>query len=245
MREIGQLTPEIEKTYRDRLTHEIDVIIKMGFPGYFLIVADFINWAKDQDIPVGPGRGSGAGSLAAYSLRITDIDPIPYGLLFERFLNIERMSMPDFDVDFCQERRDEVIEYVQQRYGGEAHVAQIVTFGSMKARAVIRDVGRALGMPYGDVDRIAKLIPEELNITLKKAIEAGAPAPGADETRPPGGGAPPHRPDPGGPHPPHLHPCRGRGHLAQAHGRIPAGLQGPQGRGPHPVRHEVHRDDRA
>jgi len=174
MREIGQLTPEIEKTYRDRLTHEIDVIIKMGFPGYFLIVADFINWAKDHEIPVGPGRGSGAGSLAAYSLRITDIDPIPYGLIFERFLNIERKSMPDFDVDFCQERRGEVIEYVQQRYGGEAHVAQIVTYGSMKARAVIRDVGRALGMTYGDVDRIAKLIPEELKITIKKAIEAEA-----------------------------------------------------------------------
>ena len=171
LRELQEVPAELEKTYRDRLDHEIDVIIKMGFPGYFLIVADFINWAKDHQIPVGPGRGSGAGSLAAYSMRITDIDPIPYGLIFERFLNIERKSMPDFDVDFCQDRRDEVIEYVQQRYGGSDHVAQIVTFGSMKAKAVIRDVGRALGMTFGDVDRIAKLIPDQLKMTIKKAIE--------------------------------------------------------------------------
>ena len=171
MAEAGQLTPEMEKTYRDRLEMEIDVIKKMGFPGYFLIVADFINWAKDHQIPVGPGRGSGAGSLVAYSMRITDIDPIPYGLIFERFLNIERKSMPDFDVDFCQDRRGEVIDYVRQKYGGEDHVAQIVTYGSMKARAVIRDVGRALGMTFGEVDRIAKLIPEELKITIKAAID--------------------------------------------------------------------------
>ncbi|HIJ77977.1 MAG: DNA polymerase III subunit alpha [Desulfobulbaceae bacterium] len=171
LKEKGDHTPELEKTYRDRLEMEIDVIIKMGFPGYFLIVADFINWAKDHDIPVGPGRGSGAGSLVAYTMRITDIDPIPYGLIFERFLNIERKSMPDFDVDFCQERRGEVIEYVQRKYGGEEHVAQIVTYGSMKAKAVIRDVGRALAMTYGDVDRIAKLIPEELKMTIKKAID--------------------------------------------------------------------------
>jgi len=172
LRETGEFTPELEKSYRERLTLEIDVIQKMGFPGYFLIVADFINWAKDNRIPVGPGRGSGAGSLVAYSMRITDIDPIPYGLIFERFLNIERKSMPDFDVDFCQDRRGEVIEYVQSKYGGETNVAQIVTYGSMKARAVIRDVGRALGVSYGEVDRIAKLIPEELKITIKKAIEA-------------------------------------------------------------------------
>ena len=167
----GEVPPETEKIYRDRLEMEIEVIKTMGFPGYFLIVADFINWAKDHDIPVGPGRGSGAGSLVAYCMRITDIDPLPYGLIFERFLNIERKSMPDFDVDFCQDRRGEVIEYVQQKYGGQDHVAQIVTYGSMKARAVIRDVGRALAMPFGDVDRIAKLIPEQLNITIKKAIE--------------------------------------------------------------------------
>ncbi|MBM9536397.1 DNA polymerase III subunit alpha [Desulfobulbus alkaliphilus] len=165
------VTPEQEATYRDRLSLEIDVIQKMGFSGYFLIVADFINWAKHQQIPVGPGRGSGAGSLAAYCLSITDIDPIPYGLIFERFLNVERMSMPDFDVDFCKERRDEVLDYVRARYGGDEHVAQIVAYGSMKARAVLRDVGRVLEIPLPVVDRIAKLVPEELKITLKKAID--------------------------------------------------------------------------
>ena len=171
IREKGELTPEDEKTYRDRLEHEIRVIQEMEFPGYFLIVADFINWAKSKRIPVGPGRGSGAGSLAAYCLRITEIDPIPYGLIFERFLNIERKSLPDFDIDFCQERRNEVFHYVQERYGGLQHVAQICTFGSMKARAVIRDVGRGLDMPYGEVDHIAKLIPDQLNITIKEAID--------------------------------------------------------------------------
>jgi DNA polymerase-3 subunit alpha len=171
MRQHDKLSPETEKIYRQRLEYEIDVIQKMGFPGYFLIVADFINWAKSRQIPVGPGRGSGAGSLVAYCMRITDIDPIPYGLIFERFLNIERKSMPDFDVDFCQYRRGEVIQYVQERYGGSEHVAQIITYGTMKARAVIRDVGRALAMPFADVDRIAKLIPDELKITIKKAVE--------------------------------------------------------------------------
>jgi DNA polymerase-3 subunit alpha len=171
IREKGELTPELEKIYRERLDHEIKVIQSMEFPGYFLIVADFINWAKDKKIPVGPGRGSGAGSLAAYCLRITEIDPIPYGLIFERFLNMERKSLPDFDIDFCQERRGEVFQYVQEKYGGAQHVAQICTFGSMKARAVIRDVGRGLDMPFGDVDRIAKLIPDQLNITIKDAIE--------------------------------------------------------------------------
>jgi DNA polymerase-3 subunit alpha len=171
MREMGEVSAETEKAYRDRLEYEIEVIQKMGFAGYFLIVADFINWAKKQKIPVGPGRGSGAGSLAAYCMAITDIDPIPYGLLFERFLNVERVSMPDFDVDFCKERRDEVIDYVRQRYGGDDYVAQIVAYGSMKARAVLRDVGRVLDIPLPVVDRIAKLVPEELKITLKKAIE--------------------------------------------------------------------------
>ncbi|MBU0675186.1 MAG: DNA polymerase III subunit alpha [Proteobacteria bacterium] len=171
IKESREFTPELEKTYRDRLEMEIGVIKKMGFPGYFLVVADFINWAKVHDIPVGPGRGSGAGSLVAYSMQITDLDPLPYGLIFERFLNIERKSMPDFDVDFCQDRRGEVIEYVVDKYGGADHVAQIITYGSMKARGVIRDVGRALGMPYGDVDRIAKLVPEQLKITIPKALE--------------------------------------------------------------------------
>jgi len=171
LRASSGLGPDLEKKYTDRLKMEIEVINTMGFPGYFLIVADFINWAKNHDIPVGPGRGSGAGSLAAYCMRITDIDPLPYGLIFERFLNIERKSMPDFDVDFCQDRRGEVIDYVRQKYGGNDHVAQIITYGSMKARGVIRDVGRALDIPFGDVDKIAKLIPEQLKMTIKKAIK--------------------------------------------------------------------------
>jgi len=155
--------------YYKRLNAELDVIIAMGFPGYFLIVADFIFWAKKQKIPVGPGRGSGAGSLVAYALGITDLDPIQFDLLFERFLNPERVSLPDFDVDFCMERRDEVIEYVAHRYGRD-HVSQIITYGSMAAKAVVRDVGRVLGHPYGFVDQIAKLIPFDLNMTLDKAL---------------------------------------------------------------------------
>ncbi len=170
MRKAGTFSKEIEEQYKKRLEFEIEIINSMGFPGYFLIVADFINWAKDQEIPVGPGRGSGAGSLAAYAMRITNIDPIPYGLIFERFLNPERVSMPDFDVDFCQDRRGEVIEYVRQKYGGAAHVAQIITYGSMKARGVIRDVGRALDIPFSEVDKIAKLIPEQLKMTIDKAF---------------------------------------------------------------------------
>ena len=147
-----------EQDYRERLDFELNVIEKMKFPGYFLIVADFIQWAKAQGIPVGPGRGSGAGSLVAYATTITDLDPLRYNLLFERFLNPERVSMPDFDIDFCQDRREEVIEYVQKKYGAE-QVAQIITFGSLQARAVLRDVGRVLQMPYGQVDRICKLVP--------------------------------------------------------------------------------------
>ena len=156
--------------YRERLEHEIKVIVEMGFPGYFLIVADFIRWAKDNDIPVGPGRGSGAGSLVAYSLGITDLDPILYDLLFERFLNPERVSLPDFDVDFCMEGRDRVIEYVAQKYGRD-RVSQIITYGTMAAKAVVRDVGRVLGHPYGYVDKLAKLIPFDLGMTLDKALE--------------------------------------------------------------------------
>ncbi len=152
---IDDSDPEI---YRNRLDFELDVIIKMGFAGYFLIVADFIKWSKDNDIPVGPGRGSGAGSVVAWSLTITDLDPIKLGLLFERFLNPERVSMPDFDIDFCETRREEVIRYVQRQYGRD-HVAQIITFGRLKARAVLKDTGRVLQMSYGQVDRLAKLIP--------------------------------------------------------------------------------------
>jgi len=157
-------------TYQQRLQLELDVINAMGFAGYFLIVADFIQWAKDNDIPVGPGRGSGAGSLVAYALKITDLDPIPYELLFERFLNPERVSMPDFDVDFCMVGRDRVIDYVAEKYGRQA-VSQIITFGTMAAKAVVRDVGRVLSHNYGFVDKIAKLIPFELGITLSKALE--------------------------------------------------------------------------
>ncbi|MFL6622045.1 MAG: DNA polymerase III subunit alpha [Sulfurifustis sp.] len=159
-----------EGEYAARLELEIGVIIKMGFAGYFLIVADFIQWAKKNGIPVGPGRGSGAGSLVAYCLGITELDPIKYELLFERFLNPERVSLPDFDVDFCMERRDEVIEYVKNRYGADK-VAQIITHGTMAARAVVRDVGRVLGHPYGFCDKIAKLIPFEIGMTLDRALE--------------------------------------------------------------------------
>ncbi len=154
----GPLSDEELKVYLDRLDFEVDVITRMGFPGYFLIVADFIKWAKSQGIPVGPGRGSGAGSLVAWALTITDLDPIKLGLLFERFLNPERVSMPDFDIDFCETRRGEVIRYVQAKYGHD-HVAQIITFGKMKARAVLRDCGRILQMPYGQVDRLTKMVP--------------------------------------------------------------------------------------
>src|SRR5947207_4987975 len=162
---------EALRPYRERLEFELDMIVETGFAGYFLIVADFIQWAKRQAIPVGPGRGSGAGSVVAWALTITDLDPLRFGLLFERFLNPERVSMPDFDIDFCQERRDEVIRYVQQKYGRD-RVAQIITFGKLQARAVLRDVGRVLGMPYGQVDRIAKLVPYNPAhpVSLEKAI---------------------------------------------------------------------------
>ena len=160
---------ELTAPYVERLEIELGVIKSMGFPGYFLIVADFIRWAKENDVPVGPGRGSGAGSLVAWVLGITDLDPLEHDLLFERFLNPERISMPDFDVDFCMEGRDRVIDYVAERYGREK-VSQIITFGTMAAKAVIRDTGRVLGHPYGFVDRIAKLIPFEIGMTLDKAL---------------------------------------------------------------------------
>ena len=157
--------------YDERLETELQVINQMGFPGYFLIVMEFIQWSKDNGVPVGPGRGSGAGSLVAYALKITDLDPLEFDLLFERFLNPERVSMPDFDVDFCMEKRDQVIEHVADMYGRDA-VSQIITFGTMAAKAVIRDVGRVLGHPYGFVDRISKLIPPDPGMTLAKAFEA-------------------------------------------------------------------------
>ncbi|HHQ48418.1 MAG TPA: DNA polymerase III subunit alpha, partial [Acidobacteria bacterium] len=156
--------------YRARLAHELEIIEGMGFPGYFLVVWDFIRFAKDNGVPVGPGRGSAAGSVVSYALGITDIDPLEYDLLFERFLNPERISMPDIDIDFCQRERDRVIQYVRERYG-EDSVAQIATFNVLKARSAVKDVGRVMGMPYNDVDRIAKLIPEELNITIDRALK--------------------------------------------------------------------------
>jgi DNA polymerase-3 subunit alpha len=162
--------------YVERLEFELNTILQMGFPGYFLIVSDFIKWAKANGCPVGPGRGSGAGSLVAYVLSITDLDPLKYNLLFERFLNPERVSMPDFDVDFCQSNRDRVIEYVKERYGREA-VSQIATFGTMAAKAALRDVGRVLGMGFGHVDSIAKLIPAPpgKHVTLAKVPEKPNP----------------------------------------------------------------------
>ena len=174
-----------EEDYKKRLAFELDVITRMKFPGYFLIVSDFIKWTKAQGIPVGPGRGSGAGSVVAWALTITDLDPIRFGLLFERFLNPERVSMPDFDIDFCQDRRDEVIAYVRQKYGAD-RVAQIITFGKLQARAVLRDVGRVMQMPYGQVDRLWKMVPNNPAnpVTLAQAIEGepelqGGPRPEA------------------------------------------------------------------
>ena len=160
------------KEYEDRLEFELGIIEGMGFPGYFLIVADFIKWAKDHDIPVGPGRGSGAGSLVAYALTITDLDPLRYQLLFERFLNPERVSMPDFDIDFCMDRREEVIRYVQDKYGNDK-VGQIITFGALLSKAAVRDVGRVLQMPYGQVDRLSKMIPVEgvKPVSIERALK--------------------------------------------------------------------------
>ncbi|MFO7783210.1 MAG: DNA polymerase III subunit alpha [Desulfatiglandales bacterium] len=166
----GALSPELVREYEERLDYELGVITKMGFSGYFLIVADFISYSRRSEIPVGPGRGSAAGSLVAYCLTITNIDPIKYGLIFERFLNPERISMPDIDIDFCIHGREEVIRYVADKYGHE-NVGQIITFGTMKARAAIRDVGRTLSIPYGEVDRIAKMVPEGPNVRLEDAIE--------------------------------------------------------------------------
>ncbi|WP_413942635.1 DNA polymerase III subunit alpha [Bdellovibrio sp. HCB-162] len=167
----GEAVPEDKKPdYYSRLDYELGIIDRMGFNGYFLIVQDFIGWAKDNDIPVGPGRGSGAGSLVAYCLRITDLDPLPNFLLFERFLNPERISMPDFDIDFCQDRRQEVIRYVTEKYGQES-VSQIITYGKLQTRAALKDVGRVLGMLFSETDQVTKLIPDKLGVTLKESLE--------------------------------------------------------------------------
>lgn len=170
LREQENWESELAPRYWQRLNDELEMIIQMGFPGYFLIVGDFIQWSKDQGIPVGPGRGSGAGSLVAYALQITNIDPLPYNLLFERFINPERISMPDFDIDFCQSGRGRVIDYVTQKYG-EDRVGQIITFGKLQAKAVIRDVSRVFALPYSEADMLSKLVPDELGITLEKALE--------------------------------------------------------------------------
>ncbi|GAH16860.1 unnamed protein product, partial [marine sediment metagenome] len=161
----GKPAEEVNK----RLEHELEIILKMDYASYFLIVWDFIRFAKENGIPVGPGRGSAAGSLVSYLLGITNIDPLKYGLLFERFLNPSRITLPDIDIDFCDKRRDEIIEYVRTKYGKD-NVAQIITFGTMGAKGVIRDVGRGLGLSYADADRIAKLIPNEISITLKRSL---------------------------------------------------------------------------
>ena len=222
------------------------MIEKMGFSGYFLIVADFIQWAKDNGIPVGPGRGSGAGSLVAWSLKITDLDPLRWGLLFERFLNPERVSMPDFDIDFCQDKRDRVIRYVRDEYGHD-RVAAIITFGKLQARAVLRDVGRVLGMPYGQVDRICKLVPNNpaKPVTLAQALESEqllkeqyARRRGDQAADRSGAAA-------RGPLPQRLDPCRRRGDRRPAARRAGAALsryrqQGIAAR--HPVQHEMGRD---
>jgi DNA polymerase-3 subunit alpha len=212
------------KEYQERLDFELDIIEGMGFPGYFLIVADFIQWSKDQDIPVGPGRGSGAGSLVAYALTITDLDPLRYSLLFERFLNPERVSMPDFDIDFCMDRREEVIRYVQQKYGRDK-VGQIITFGALLSKAAVRDIGRVLQMPYGQVDRLSKMIPVE---GVKPAQRRGCAPPAA--LWPAGRGVAAKRVDPRG----------GSGYR-----RPPAGCAGAAVSGPairhagHSVQHEM------
>ena len=233
-----------EPKYRARLEEELTVIKSMGFAGYFLIVADFIHFAKSRGIPVGPGRGSAAGSLVAYSLNITDLDPIEYDLIFERFLNPGRKSsMPDVDVDFCMEGRDDVIHYVMDKYGKE-NVAQIITFGKMQARAVIRDVGRVMDIPYAEVDRIAKLIPGTLNITLDQALEQ---EPRLRElwTKTPGWNPSSRsRNLSEGLGPSCLHSCRWGRHCEQTPHGIPPPLSWTRRGGDDPVLHEGCREDR-
>ena len=242
-----RLAPDIEfKTYQDRLAYELDMIEKMGFSGYFLIVADFIQWAKDNDIPVGPGRGSGAGSLVAWSLKITDLDPLRWGLLFERFLNPERVSMPDFDIDFCQDKRDRVIRYVRDEYGHD-RVAAIITFGKLQARAVLRDVGRVLGMPYGQVDRICKLVPNNpaKPVTLAQALESEQLLKEQYRRRRGDQAADRSGAAARGPLPQRLDPCRRRGDRRPAARRAGAALSRYRQQGiaaGHPVQHEMGRD---
>ena len=213
------------------------MIKQMGYGGYFLIVWDFIRYAREQSIPVGPGRGSAAGSLVAWCMRITDVDPIDFDLIFERFLNPERVSLPDIDVDFCERRRGEVIDYVTRKYGRE-NVAQIITFGTMKAKAVVRDVGRALDMPYADVDRIAKQIPAALDMTLDKALAENPVLKEMAGEGPEGQGGARHRPAARGDVAPCVGARRRRGDRAGADHRLRAALQGGARRNHHAVEHE-------
>ena len=238
----GRLRHTVDE-YAARLEYELAMIKEMGFVGYFLIVWDFIRYAREEGIPVGPGRGSAAGSLVAWAMRITDVDPLDFDLIFERFLNPERVSLPDIDVDFCERRRGEVIDYVTRKYGRE-NVAQIITFGTMKAKAVVRDVGRALDMPYADVDRIAKQIPPALDMTLDKALERESAAEGHGGEGPEGQGGGRHRPPPRGYVAPRLGSRRRRGHRARADHRLRAALQGGARRNHDPVEHEGGRSRR-
>ena len=215
--------------YIERLDREIEMIQQMKFSGYFLIVWDFIRYAKSKNIPVGPGRGSAAGSLVSYAMSITDIDPLQYGLLFERFLNPERISMPDIDIDFCMNRRGEVIQYVTEKYGRE-QVAQIITFNTLGARAAIKDVGRVLDMSFADVDRITKLVPNVLNIKLKEAI---ATEPGFDELatqRSARAGSARCRAAPRRPRAQLIGACGGRGDFARAAEESGSALHAPTAR---------------
>ena len=222
----GRLRHPIDE-YERRLDYEIAMIKQMGYAGYFLIVWDFIRYAREQGIPVGPGRGSAAGSLVAWCMRITDVDPIDFDLIFERFLNPERVSLPDIDVDFCERRRGEVIDYVTRKYGRE-NVAQIITFGTMKAKAVVRDVGRALDMPYADVDRIAKQIPPALDMTLDKALAENPVLKDMAARGPQGQGGHRHRPASRGDVAPRLGARRRRRDRARA--RSPTTRRSTRGR---------------
>ena len=215
--------PEVTEEVRERFDYELDVICRMGFASYFLIVRDFIDFARGRGIGVGPGRGSVAGSLVAYALHITDIDPLAHGLIFERFLNPERVTMPDIDIDFDDLRRGEVIEYVRRKYG-EGSVTQIITFGTMGAKGVLRDVGRALGLPFADVDRVAKMVPDGLGMTLERGARALArpqePAAARRALR----AAAQERARARGHRPPRLDPRRRGAHHARAAARLRAAL---------------------
>ena len=230
--------------YEQRLAYEIDMIKRMRYPGYFLIVWDFIRYAREHGIPVGPGRGSAAGSLVAYCLRITDVDPLEYDLIFERFLNPERVSMPDIDIDFCERRRGEVIEYVTRRYGRE-NVAQIITFGTMKAKAAVRDVARALDIPLADANKVAKLIPAALDMTIDKAVEESAGAPRAGTGRSARQGAPWRGQAPRRHGPPRLDARGRRRDRPGADHRLRAALQGRPRRNRHAVGDEGDRAGRS